>query len=178
VSTLKTIALSLTTAATLTGGLLLSAGQGGASQPEWQTKKRTLAFLQAVEGENLAAVARFQHPDIVLTHPLTMSGSQEPDPVFTGRDEALGYLRGLFAGMSQIRFADTRVAVTDKGTVSFVEADGDFITADGRPYRNVYVMRFEWTPDGRILRADEYYNPIIACQVLESPACDRSATAG
>jgi ketosteroid isomerase-like protein len=79
--------------------------------------------------------------------------------------------------MSQIKFVDTRVAVTDRGTVSFVEADGDFTTADGRPYRNVYVMRFEWTPDGRILRADEYYNPIIACQTFENPACDRSATA-
>jgi hypothetical protein len=60
--------------------------------------------------------------------------------------------------------------------VSFVEADGDFTAADGRPYPNVYVFRLEWTPDGRILRADDYYNPVTVCKNFpENPLCDLSA---
>lgn len=172
---LRTITLSLATAAAVACGLLLTAGEGEAGRPQRDTEQRTLAFLEAVEREDLTAVARFQHPDITLTHPLAMSGGQQPDVVFNGREEALGYVRGLFAGMSRIRFVNLRIAVTNGGKVSFAEADGDFVTADGRPYRNVYVIRIEWSRDGRALRVDEYYNPIIACRTFQEPSCAPTA---
>jgi ketosteroid isomerase-like protein len=178
--TLKTIALSLAATAAVTGGLLFPADPSEASRPDRQTEKRTLAFIHAVEREDLAAVAGLQHPDIVWTHPVTMTGSPEPDPVITGRDEVLGYLGGLFGRMAEIGFVDTRVSVTNDGRVSFVEADGDFTMADDRrrPYRNVYLIRLEWTRNGKLLRVDEYYNPIIACQTFENPTCRRALTAG
>ena len=175
---LKTIAVSL--AAAVTGGLLFTTGQSEASGPEQHTEKRTLAFIRALEREDLAAVARFQHPEIVLTHPITFSGNQEPDIVFTGHEETLGYFRGMFADMAEIDFDDTRVSVTEGGTASFVQTTGDFTAADGRPYRNVYLSRLEWTPDGRLKNIDDYYNPITVCKNFpENPLCglQPSATA-
>jgi ketosteroid isomerase-like protein len=40
-----------------------------------------------------------------------------------------------------------------------VQSNGDFVTADGRPHRNVYVFRFDWR-DGKIASWEEYANPI------------------
>jgi ketosteroid isomerase-like protein len=180
VPTLKTVALSLATAAavTVTGGLLLTADQGEASRPDRQTEKRTLAWMQAVERTDLEAVAEFQHADIVLTQPMTFDGSQEPILVGAGRDQVLGYFRSVFARTPRIDFFDTRISVTHGGNVSFVETKGDFTAADGRAYRNVYVWRLDWTADGRLLRIADYYNPVILCDTWpENPSCDLFATA-
>ena len=42
----------------------------------------------------------------------------------------------------------------------FVQARGDFVAVDGRPYQNVYVFRFDWR-QGKIVSWEEYANPII-----------------
>jgi ketosteroid isomerase-like protein len=139
---------------------------------EGLTYRRTQDYLHAVEREDLAAVADLQSPQVTLTHPITFSGNQQPDAVFVGSEQVLGYLRGLFGLMSRIHFTDVRVGVVAGGRQSFVETLGDFVTADGRPYRNVYVLRFDWGADGRIVRAAEYYNPITFCQTFPtSPTC-------
>ncbi len=45
------------------------------------------------------------------------------------------------------------------GATTFVQTRGDFLTIDSRPYRNVYVVRFDWLDD-KIVSWEEYANPI------------------
>ena len=139
---------------------------------DWRTEQRTRAFLRAFEGEDLRAVAAMLSPEVTLTMPITFSGAQEPDTVFVGREQVLGYFESVFATMRRIDFVDVRVSIVTGGRTSFVEAKGDLSSVDGRPYRNVYVFRFDWLPDGRIAGGAEYANPITYCQTFpESPAC-------
>jgi ketosteroid isomerase-like protein len=57
------------------------------------------------------------------------------------------------------RFVDRRVSLTRDGMTTFVQTRGDFVTALGRPYRNVYVFRFDWDDD-RLRVWEEYANPV------------------
>jgi ketosteroid isomerase-like protein len=80
----------------------------------------------------------------------------------------MGYFGTVFAGMGRIEFTDVRVSVAAGGRTSFVQADGDFTTADGRPYRNVYVLRFDWR-GGRIVGGEEYSNPVTFSESFGRP---------
>jgi ketosteroid isomerase-like protein len=61
--------------------------------------------------------------------------------------------------MRSARFTDRRITVSADGATTFVQTRGDFLTTDGRPYRNVYVFRFDWLDD-KIVSWEEYANPI------------------
>ena len=61
--------------------------------------------------------------------------------------------------MRSARFIDRRITVSADGATTFVQARGDFLTTDGRPYRNVYVFRFDWRA-GTIVSWEEYANPM------------------
>ena len=51
----------------------------------------------------------------------------------------------------------------------FVTTQGDYVQEEGqRPYRNVYVFRFE-IRDGCISRVDEYANPVTYAQLAGLP---------
>lgn len=140
---------------------------------EHRTEARTRALLAALEREDLPAVDAMIDPQVALTIPLSFSGAQEPAGVFDGKQQVLGYARGVFSNMGTIDFTDVRISVTDAGKTSFVQANGNFVTADGRPYRNVYVYRFDWN-DGRIVRVEEYANPGPSASRSAFPSADRS----
>ncbi len=126
---------------------------------------RTRQFIQAVEQEDMAAVSALVDPEATLVLKMTLTGEQEPDMIFEGREQILGYVQSNFDAMETIRFINQRITVSRDGRTSFVEADGDFVSADGRPYRNVYVFRFDWC-DGRIIGSAEYANPITFLQLI------------
>ncbi|TDD47241.1 nuclear transport factor 2 family protein [Nonomuraea terrae] len=124
-----------------------------------ETERRTRALIGAFERKDLAVVSALLADDSTLTLPLSFSGRTEDAARFTGREEVLGYARNAFTITGRIRFANVRISVADGGRTSFVRADGDFTTADGRPYRNVYVYSFEWR-GGRTVDGAEYGNPV------------------
>lgn len=119
------------------------------------TEQQSRQFVEAAEQRDLETLSTMLVPDATLVQPFSFSGAQEPGAVFEGRDEVLGYLRQAFALMGRIHFVDERITVAADGETSFVQANGDFTTADGRPYRNVYVFRIDWRGD-RIAHVEEY----------------------
>lgn len=137
----------------------------GATHP---TADRTRTYLAALERKDLPALAAMTDPAVSLTMPLSFTGAPEPEARFTGKDEVLGYFTGVTENMARIRFADVRVSVTTDGGTSFVQAHGDFTVADGRPYRNVYVLRLDWDGE-RVARVEEYANPITFCTTFGQP---------
>lgn len=129
---------------------------------------RVRAYLAALERKDERALAAQTHPDAALTHMLSFSGDPEPGARFDGGEAVLGYLRGVMAAMGTIRFADTRVSAANSDTTAFVQATGDFTAADGRPYRNVYIMRVDYT-DGLVSRVEEYANPVTYTATFGAP---------
>jgi len=106
---------------------------------------------------------------VVWSAPMSFSGNEadgdsadgdpaDGDPA-RGREafeSRLGSISGL---MRSARFVDRRITVSADGATSFVQTRGEFVTADDRPYRNVYVFRFDWRDD-KIVSWEEYANPI------------------
>ena len=120
---------------------------------------QTRALLSALEGKDLPTIADLLDRQATLTLPLSFSGAPEPAVHFTGKDQVLGYLTGVFTTMGSIHFTDLRLSVTADGGTTFVQAKGDFTTADGRPYHNVYIFRYNWN-DGHLVSIEEYGNPV------------------
>lgn len=119
----------------------------------------TNRFLDLLEAGDRAGVGRMLHPDVVWSALMTASG----DAGDAERVEGIAAFQrrvNTIAGLHRsARFADRRVTTSADGLTTFVQTQGDFRTADGRPYRNVYVFRFDWR-DGRIVSWEEYANPI------------------
>ena len=159
-------ALALTIATTTGLGSPTSAGGG----PEQRTADQTRAFLAAFERKDLNAVSERIDDDATFTIPLSFSGAPGPAGYFAGKEQILGYVNNVVTRFQSIRFTDVRISVTAHGKTSFVQAKGDFTTADGRPYRNVYVYRFDWR-DGRMVHTDEYANPVTLCNTFEDLGC-------
>jgi ketosteroid isomerase-like protein len=141
-----------------------------ADRDEHETVRRTQQLLDRIEQKDTEAVAATLHPQVMLAHPLALSGNRNDAVRWQGKDQVLGYFGGAFTMMGRIRFANRRVSVAGGGATSFVQADGDLTTADGRPYQNVYIFRIDWR-GGRAIAIEEYANPLTFCQTFNNPQC-------
>jgi ketosteroid isomerase-like protein len=161
------LAFAATTSAASASGPVRGSGDGSSAH---DIEGRTRAFISAIERKDLAAVSALLDSDSTLTLPLSFSGRHEDAARFTGQVEVLEYVKSAFTIMGRIDFVNVRVSVTADGKSSFVQADGNFTTADGRPYANVYVYHFEWR-DGRMVKGAEYANPVTFCDTFGAPGC-------
>ncbi|MDX3107530.1 nuclear transport factor 2 family protein [Nonomuraea angiospora] len=141
-----------------------------ASSRAQDTEQRTKALILAFERKDLQAVSALFDADATLTLPLSFTGRREDAAHFTGKTEALAYVKNAFTIMGRIDFVNVKVSVSADGKESFVQANGDFTTADGRPYQNVYVYHFEWR-GGRVVKGLEYGNPVTFCNTFGAPGC-------
>jgi len=120
---------------------------------------QTQRFLDTLESADQPALAEMLDDGIVWSAPMSFSGSAEDAEPACGR-EAFGHrLNSISALMRSARFTDRRITVSADGATTFVQSRGEFLTADGRRYRNVYVFRFDWRDD-KIVSWEEYANPI------------------
>jgi ketosteroid isomerase-like protein len=163
--TLAAIAIAGAATPTLAGPAAASLASDSA---ERRAAQHTERFLRACERRDVTTVAALLHPRVTLIHPITFSGALQPEARFTGKPQVLGYLRTVFQVMDRIQFTDERVSVARRGRTTFAQANGNFTTADGRPYRNVYLFRFDWR-NGRIVGGEEYYNPVTFSQTFGTP---------
>jgi ketosteroid isomerase-like protein len=119
---------------------------------------QTNRFLNLLEAGNRAGLAAMLDDQVVWSAPMSSGRVGDSAPA-RGR-EAFGSRLGSISGlMRSAKFTDRRITASADNTTTFVQANGDFVTADGRPYRNVYVFRFDWR-DGKITSWEEYANPI------------------
>ena len=116
---------------------------------------QTNRFLDLLEAGDQAGLAEILDDQVVWSTPMS-SGDGEPARGRKAFASRLGSIGGL---MRSARFTDRRITASADETTTFVQAKGDFVTADGRPYQNVYVFRFDWR-DGKVASWEEYANPI------------------
>ena len=90
---------------------------------------------------------------------MSFSGNAEDAGPAQGRDAFGSHLGSISGLMRSARFIDRRITVSADRATIFVQTRGDFLTLDSRPYRNVYVFRFDWR-DGKIVSWEEYANPM------------------
>lgn len=119
---------------------------------------QTNRFLDALEVRDRAGMAELLDDQVVWSTPMSLGNSEEGRTA-RGR-EAFGSRLGSISGlMRSAKFIDRRVTRSEDGATTFVQTRGDFVTADGRPYQNVYVFRLDWR-DAKIVSWEEYANPL------------------
>lgn len=119
---------------------------------------QTNRFLNLLERGNEAGLAVILDDQVVWSTPMTSDGAEDGGPA-RGREAFGSRLASIGGLMRSAKFIDRRITASADNATTFVQTRGDFVTADGRPYQNVYVFRFDWR-DGRIVSWEEYANPI------------------
>ena len=122
------------------------------------------AFLDAMTTRDRGRVEALLTQNVRVEYPFDRSGCTEDGcwRHFDGRDAVLkGYVDSAFERIRQIAWVDRDVTVANDGKRVFVEARGNMQLADGTPYRNRYVLRFDLADD-RIAGLKEYMNPVTA----------------
>jgi ketosteroid isomerase-like protein len=75
----------------------------------------------------------------------------------TGEKELADFLIPGLAKMKSVRYDIEDISTTQDGSRVFVEARGDFVTDDGKSYRNRYIFRLDIEGDHVVLQK-EYFN--------------------
>jgi ketosteroid isomerase-like protein len=120
--------------------------------------EQTNRFLNLLEAGNRVGVADMLDDGIVWSARMSAGPADDGEPA-RGLEEFGSRLGAIGRLMRSARFIDRRITASADEPTTIVQTNGDFITADGRPYRNVYVFRFDWR-DGKIASWEEYANPI------------------
>ncbi|MFI7064514.1 nuclear transport factor 2 family protein [Kribbella sp. NPDC050124] len=167
---MKLSLLAIPTALATTIGAAVFAVQGPHNGVEATTKQKTYALLDALERQDMPAIRSLMASSVTWSNPMALTGDNDNDATrHVGEDAVIGYFSGELQDLIKtVDFVDERVTVD--GRTSMVEARGDFVTATGRPYRNVYVFRFDWR-DGELVAGVEYLNPMTICWSFELPLC-------
>jgi ketosteroid isomerase-like protein len=158
-----------------TAGMTGAAEQAGMAEEgkgssQVKTLRNTQRIIEALERKDLETVSAMTADQAVLQHALALSGDRDEAARFVGKEQVMGYIGGVFTMFGTINFTDVRVTVSADGRSSFVQANGDFTTADGRPYLNVYLFRYDWQ-NGQAVSIEEYANPVTFCQTVGHPTC-------
>jgi len=153
------------------GGHSFPAGGQGARAPGSDTvvanTRTTEALIAALEQKNLDAVLVRLADEVNVVLPLAPDGNNDPTHIdhFAGRRAVRALLWRTFFAYRQIAFVDDVITPSSDGRVIFVEARGDFLTLDGRPYRNVYLIKLVFDDAGTVTRIEEWTNPVTAAQI-------------
>lgn len=124
----------------------------------------TNRFLNLLEAGNQAGLADILDDQVVWSTPMSFGGAEDGGRAH-GRDAFGSRLASIGGLMRSAKFIDRRITASADKATTFVQTRGDFVTADGRPYQNVYVFRFDWR-DGKIVSWEEYANPITILQAF------------
>ena len=125
-------------------------------------------FFAAKEGHDLESLAALFAQEVVYIFPLPASGAQEDWFVYDGKEATMAYQRRTSEAFSQLRMVDREMSISEDGGTIFMECRGDYITSDGRPYKNIYVFKFTIV-DGKIRKVREYCNPVTYAVLANLP---------
>jgi ketosteroid isomerase-like protein len=126
--------------------------------------RTTETLIAALEREELDVILTRLTEEVQLVLPLAPDGNNEPAHIdrFAGRQAVRNLLWRTFLAYRRIAFVDSVITPSSDGQVIFVEARGDFLTLDGRSYRNVYLIKLVFDDAGAVTRIEEWTNPVTA----------------
>ena len=121
-------------------------------------------FFRALSERDLSIASAVLTKEAVEIIPLAMAGGTDPERVFDGKDEVLGYLQLILDNFKQAVVVDRQTFITGDGATVFVEGRGDLIMEQtGQPYRNIYVFRFSIS-EGKITENTRICKPGHLCK--------------
>jgi ketosteroid isomerase-like protein len=167
----RSSAVPLLVALVLAGYRFTAGGQGAhapipdaAAHSVAGNVRTTEALIADLEHKDLQAILARLAEEVKLVLPLAPDGNNDPTHIdrFEGRQAVRGLLWRTFLAYRRITFVDSDITPSSDGRVIFVETRGDFLTLDGRSYRNVYLIKLVFDDAGAITGIEEWTNPVTA----------------
>ena len=119
----------------------------------------TRRLFDAYEAMDFNALMEIYSDDAVIELPFHPQGKTEDSDIrrVKGTAELTDFLIPGLAKMESVRYDIEDISVTDDGARVFVEARGDFVTDEGKSYRNRYIFRLDLRGEN-VVRQKEYFN--------------------
>lgn len=128
------------------------------------------AYLTALQAKDIDAMLALLAPEFTLEIPCNLSGTNDRSDSWTGVDNARPNYLQAFEMIEVLRYADVEITQAADPTIAFLEGRGVIRMANGNPYRNQYVFRFDVDlGSGKIVRAREYVNPVTFAVAMHQP---------
>jgi ketosteroid isomerase-like protein len=119
------------------------------------------AYIEALQAKDREAILTLLADDFALEIPMDCSGANDLSDSWCGMDAARNNYDQAFRAIEILKYVDIEITAGKDDTVAFLEGMGRMRMANGRPYNNRYVFRFD-TAGGKIRRIREYANPVTA----------------
>jgi ketosteroid isomerase-like protein len=137
-----------------------------ADQPSPEDLAR--AYLTALQAKDKEGILSILTDDFVLEVPNNVSGTNDFSDSWRGIEAAAANYDVAFREIEVLKYTDLEFSAGKDGKVAFAEGLGVMRMANGRPYENRYVFRFD-VEDGKIKRIREYLNPVTAALAFGQP---------
>jgi ketosteroid isomerase-like protein len=118
-------------------------------------------YLVALQAKNKDAILAIVTDDFELEVPNNVSGTNDFSDSWRGLEAAKAGWDMAFREIEVLHYTDLEITGGEGGKVAFAEGLGVMKMANGRPYENRYVFRFD-VENGKIRRIREYLNPVTS----------------
>lgn len=125
-------------------------------------------FLRAIQAKDKDAILSIISDDFILEVPYNISGTNDFSDNWVGVDMVSDNFDKTWKNIEVVKYAEIRVTAGNDPDIAFAETLGNMKLANGRPYRNRYVFRFD-TEGGKIKRLREYANPVTSALAFGVP---------
>jgi ketosteroid isomerase-like protein len=125
-------------------------------------------YLRALQAKDKQAIFAIIADDFVLEVPLNVSGSNDFSDSWRGLEAADANYDTTFRIIEDLVYTELEFTPGSDPDIAFAEGLGVMKMANGRPYRNRYIFRFE-ARDGKLCRIREYTNPVTSAIAFGLP---------
>jgi ketosteroid isomerase-like protein len=128
------------------------------------------AYLTALQAKDREAMLALLADDFTLEIPCNISGTNDFSDSWRGIENAGPNYDAAFEMLEVLKYVDVEITQAADPSIAFLEGRGDMRMANGNPYPNIYVFRFDVDlASGKIRRAREYVNPITFAIAMNVP---------
>jgi ketosteroid isomerase-like protein len=132
-------------------------------------------YLAALQAKDRAWMLSLLADDFALEIPNNLSGTNDLSDSWQGIENAGANYDQAWQMIEVLRYADVEVTQAADPSIAFLEGRGTMRMANGNPYENRYVFRFDVDlAAGKIRRAREYVNPVTFAMAMHQPLPDTS----
>jgi ketosteroid isomerase-like protein len=119
------------------------------------------AYIEALQAKDRDGILALLTEDFALEIPMNTSGSNDLSDSWCGLEAGRTNYEQAFQAIQVLKYVDIDITAGKDDQIAFLEGLGTMRMANGRPYNNRYVFRFD-TVGGKIRRIREYANPVTA----------------
>jgi ketosteroid isomerase-like protein len=126
------------------------------------------AYIVALQAKDKQAILDMIAEDFVIEVPLNAPGTNDLTETWRGIEGAHAVYDMAFSVIELLVYTDIEITPAMDPNIAFLEGRGVMRMANGRPYGNRYVFRFE-VENGKIRKIREYANPVTAAVAFGLP---------